>query len=155
MGKSCLKIPHILVLSLHVNGVGKICPSSMLCRMTCWTTFVVGPTPESLPLGLQDFLKFNYQIQHNVFWTEIFKNSYLPVCAYSKISSGTKVVHHASLYNILEGGIFSTAFTCIGSTGILGHLWVTFSYQKYYHKILYLFLHYSPIQDLQNKKRII
>ena len=67
------------VLRLRVNDIGKICLSSMLCRMTRRTTFVVGSTSESLPLGLQNFLKFDDQIQHNAFLMNIFKNSYLPV----------------------------------------------------------------------------
>ena len=88
------------VLGLRVNDVGKIHPSSMLCGLTWRTTFVIGPTPESLPLGLQNFLKFDDQIQHSAFLTEIFKNSYLPVCAHSRISSGTKVVQLEELYKI-------------------------------------------------------
>ena len=154
-GKNYPKLPYIPVLRLRVNDVEKKFPLSMLCRMTWWTTFVVGPTPESLPLGLQNFLKFNDQIQHNAFLVKIFKKSYLPVCAHSKISSGTKVVHHAPLYKILEGWFFSTPFTCKPSTGILGYLRVIFSYQKYYSKILFLFLPCYSIKDLQNKKIIM
>ena len=110
---------------------------------------------DSLPLGLQNFLKFDDQIQHSAFLTEIFKNSYLPVCAHSKISSGTKVVHYAPLYNILEGRIFSIPFTHKHSTAILGYLRVTFSYQKYYPKIFFLFFPCYPTEDLQNKKIIM
>ena len=65
------------VLSLRINDVGKIHPSNMLCRMTCWTTFVVEPTLESVSLRLQNFLKCDSQIQHNAFLMKIFKNSYL------------------------------------------------------------------------------
>ncbi len=35
-----------------------------------------------------------------IFMKENFKNSYLPVCAHSTISSGTKVVQLEELYNI-------------------------------------------------------
>ena len=41
----------------------------------------------------------------------MFKNSYLPMCAHSRISSGTKVVRHVILHNILKGRIFPTSFT--------------------------------------------
>ena len=105
-------------LGLRVNDVGKICPSSMLRRMTWWITFVVRPTLDSLPLGLQNFLKYDDQIQHNAFLVKMFKNLYLPVCAHSRISSGTKVVHCVHLHKILKGQIFPTSFTRIGSTGI-------------------------------------
>jgi len=35
-----------------------------------------------------------------IFMKENFKNSYLPVCAYSRISSGTKVDQLEELYKI-------------------------------------------------------
>jgi len=87
-------------LGLRVNDVGKICPSSMLCRWTWWTTFAPGLTSDSHSYELQNFLKCNGQIQHNAFLYIIFKNSYLPMCAHSRISSGTKVDQLEELYKI-------------------------------------------------------
>ena len=98
--KNYPKLPYILVLRLRVNDVGKIRPSSMLCRMTWWTTFVPGLTSDSLSYELQNFLKYNGQIQHNAFLYIIFKTSYLPVCAHFGISSGTKVYQLEELYKI-------------------------------------------------------
>ena len=100
MGKNYPKLPYISVLRLRVNDVGKICPSSMLCRMAWWTTFVPGLTSDSLLFEPQNFLKYNGQIQHNAFLYIIFKNSYLPVCAHPRISSGTKVDQLEELYKI-------------------------------------------------------
>ena len=99
-GKNYPKLPYIPVLRLRVNDVGKIRPSSMLCRWTWWTTFVPRPISDSLSYELQNFLKYNGQIQHNAFIIQIFKNSYLPVCAHSRISSGTKVDQLEELYKI-------------------------------------------------------
>ena len=50
---------------------------------------------------LQNFLKFNDQLLQSAILTEIFKNSYLPVCAQSRRSSGTKVDQLEELYKIL------------------------------------------------------
>ena len=99
-GKNYPKLPYIPVLSLRVNYVGKICTSSMLCRWTWWTTFVPRLISDSLSLEFQNFLKCNGQNQHNAFLYIIFKHSYLPVCAHSRISSGTKVDQLEELYKI-------------------------------------------------------
>ena len=114
------KLPYIPVLGLRVNDVGKICPFSMLRRMTCWTTFVVRPTLDSLPLGLQNFLKFDDQIQHYAFLTEFFKNSYLPVCAHSRISSRTKVDQLEQLYKIPWKTPMLTHITLVNEVRVYG-----------------------------------
>ena len=61
---------------------------------------VPGLTSDLLPFELQNFLKCDSQIQHNAFLYIIFKNSYFPVCAHSRISSGTKVDQLEELYKI-------------------------------------------------------
>ena len=94
------KLPYIPVLLLRVNDVGKIRSFSILCRWTWWTTFVPGLTSNSLSLELQNFLKFNDYLLQSAVLTVNFKNSYLPVCAYVRISSGTKVDRLEELYKI-------------------------------------------------------
>ena len=99
-GKNYPKLPYIPVLCLRVNDVGKICPSSMLCRMTGWITFVPRLTSDSHSYELQNFLKYDDQLLQSAVWTVNFKNSYLPVCVHSRISSGTKVDQLEELYKI-------------------------------------------------------
>ena len=62
--------------------------------------FISEPTQDSLSYELQNFLKFNNQLLQSAFRAVNFKNSYLPVCAYSRISSGTKVDQLEELYKI-------------------------------------------------------
>ena len=95
------KLPYILVLRLRVNDVGKLRTSSMLRRIIWRTTFVPGLISDSHSYELQNFLKFNDQLLQSAVWTVNFKNSYLPVCAHSRISSGTKVDQLEELYKIL------------------------------------------------------
>ena len=94
------KLPYIPVLSLRVNDVGKNRTSSMLCRMTWWTTFVPGLTSDSYQYELQNFLKCNDQLLQSAVLIVNFKNSYLPMYAQSRISSGTKVDQLEELYKI-------------------------------------------------------
>ena len=98
--KNYPRLPYIPVLGLRVNDVGKIRTFSMLCRMTWWTTFVPRLISDSLSLELQNFLKFNDQLLQSAFRAVNFKNLYLPVCAYSRISFGAKVDQLEELYNI-------------------------------------------------------
>ena len=62
--------------------------------------FIPEPILDSHWYELHNFLKFNDQLLQSTVWTANFKNSYLPVCAYSRISSGTKVDQLEELYKI-------------------------------------------------------
>ena len=152
MGKNYPKLPYIPVLCLRVNDVEKIRISSMLCRMTWWTSFVPGLTSDSLSYRLQNFLKFNNQLLQSAFRAVNFKNSYLSVCAHSRISSGTKVDQLEELYKILWEAPTLTHITLVNTVHVYRVTSGNFFLPKLISKNFFIFLLYSPIQDLQNKK---
>ena len=139
-GKNYSKLPYIPVLGLHVNDVGKIHPSSMLCRMAWWTTFVPELISDSLSLELQNFLKFNDQLLQSAVWTVNFKNSYLPVCAYSRISSGTRVDQLEELYKISWKILTLTHTTFVNAVRVYR---VTFLVKNNFKRSLVIFTLFS------------
>ena len=86
-----------------------------------------------------------------IFMKENFKNSYLPVCAYPRISSGTKVDQLEELYKISWKTPILTHITLVNTVRV----YRVFFPPKIILKISLLFLHCFPTQDLQNKKRIM
>ena len=63
------------VLRLHVNGMGKYFPSSMLCRMSCLATFIPRPIPEYAHTGRYKYLNIFIKKHHAEFGRLISKNS--------------------------------------------------------------------------------
>ena len=70
------------------------------------------------------------------------------MCAHSRISSGTKVDQLEELYKISWKTPTLTHITLVN----IVRVYRVTSNSFFPPKILSLFLHYSPIQDLQNKK---
>ena len=82
--------------------------------------FVLRLTLNSHLFELQNFLKFNNQLLQSAVWTVNFKNSYLPVCAYSRISSGTKVDQLEELYKISWKTPTLTQITLVNTVQVYG-----------------------------------
>ena len=94
----------------------KIHPSSMLCRMTYWTTFVPELILECAHTGRYDFLKIFTKKALCWIWSLNFKKFWSPNGNDSGVGPTTKVVQHVHLHNILKEQIFSTSFTRKPST---------------------------------------
>ena len=90
----------------------------MLCRETWRATFISGLTSDSHRYELQNFLKCDGQTHHHAFLYIIFKNSHLSVCAYFRISPGTKVVQLEELHASMENSNFNLNYACKRSTSI-------------------------------------
>ena len=79
----------------------KIHPSSMLCRRTWWTTLLLGQSRSRYRMSSRIFWSSTAKFSIMLFLVKIFKNSYLPLRAHSRISSGTKVDQLEEFYKIL------------------------------------------------------
>ena len=77
-GKNYPKIPYIPVLPIRVNDVGKICPFSILCRWTQWTTFVPELILECAHTGRYKFLNIFTKKALCWIWSSYFKKFWSP-----------------------------------------------------------------------------